>query len=316
MAGSLAAAVVLFALGVLLGRLTAPDAGDEAPATVAAPIAAAPTPTTLPATPASSVAPAPAAAGPAATPAGGSPPPAAARAAGRVVCLDPGHGGMDLGNVRLENDEVVLQEKDLTLQVALDLEQRLRQAGIEVVMTRRDDVRVNADNVDVNGDGEVGEETTTQLDDLQARIAICNLAAADLLVSVHFNSAENTALEGYEVWYTADRPFGERSERFARLMHDELAEEMAEAGYEAFSRGWADDTVEEGVVSTLRNYALTGPEVPGKINEPSAMPGAIVEALFLSNDEDYGFITSDGALDAITTAYEDAILAYFAEFPE
>ena len=116
------------------------------------------------------------------------------------------------------------------------------------------------------------------------------------------------------MWYTAEREFGDRSARFAQIMHDELGARMADAGYEAFSRGWADDTDEEAV-NTLRHYALTGPAVPGIIPEPSQMPGAIVEALFLSNDEDWAFLQTDGALEAIITAYENAIVQYFEEFP-
>jgi N-acetylmuramoyl-L-alanine amidase len=45
------------------------------------------------------------------------------------------------------------------------------------------------------------------------------------------------------------------------------------------------------------------------------MPGAVVEGLFLSNAEDAAFVVGDVAVDAIVTAYEQAILRYFAEFP-
>lgn len=301
--------VVLFGLGLLLGRLTADDGDDDgtaANAALAAPTATiavvAPTPTTAPPPPTATVA---------ATPPPPSQAPAVAADGAPIVCLDPGHGGEDLGNVRLEDGQIVVQEKDLVLDVGLALEERLTARGMEVVMTRREDVRVNAENADVNGDGEVGEETTTQRDDLQKRIKICNAAGADLLVSIHFNGAENLNLNGYEVWYTAGREFGDRSARFAQIMHDELGARMAEAGYEAFSRGWADDTDEE----TGLNYALTGPALPGIYPEPSQMPGAIVEALFLSYDDDWAFLQTEAALPAIITAYENAIVRYFEEFP-
>jgi N-acetylmuramoyl-L-alanine amidase len=38
-----------------------------------------------------------------------------ARDGRNIVCIDPGHGGEDLGNVRLENGRITLQEKDFTL---------------------------------------------------------------------------------------------------------------------------------------------------------------------------------------------------------
>ncbi len=108
------------------------------------------------------------------------------------------------------------------------LAERLREKGFEVVLTRETDTEVNPSNEDVNGDGTVAPEggpaRTEQIDDLQARVNICNLAAADLLVSVHYNGAENKFLSGYEVWFNDEREFSGRSEAFATFMHEALAE--------------------------------------------------------------------------------------------
>ena len=225
--------------------------------------------------------------------------------AGRIVCIDPGHGGADLGNVRVEDNQIVLREKDLTLEHALLLAERLRTHGIEVVMTRTTDTEVNPDNNDVNNDGTVaaagGEANSNQLDDLQARINICNQAGADLLVSVHYNGAENVFLQGYEVWYNGDRPFSDESARLATLMHTQLGIQYAAAGYDAFDKGIG-----------LEEHALTGPARPGEL-VPSEMPGIIVEGLFLSNDEDAAFVVTEAAAPAIVTAYEQALLDYFTE---
>ncbi len=87
----------------------------------------------------------------------------------------------------------MLQEKDLTLEHSLMLAERLREQGYEVVLTRETDTEVNPSNEDVNGDGVVappeGEARSSELDELQARVNICNLAGADLLISVHYNGA-------------------------------------------------------------------------------------------------------------------------------
>ncbi len=66
--------------------------------------------------------------------------------------------GIDLGNVRLENGQIVLQEKDFTLEHSLMLADRLRGHGFNVVMTRTADTEVNPDNIDVNNDGTVAAE--------------------------------------------------------------------------------------------------------------------------------------------------------------
>jgi N-acetylmuramoyl-L-alanine amidase len=289
----LAVATLLALLIVGLRLATGGRAPAPTPTPIPAPTAA-PTPTLQPPTP---------------TPIP-SPPVAATPqvAAGRpIVCLDPGHGGSDLGNVRVEDDKIVLQEKDLTLEVAKDLADRLRADNFNVVLTRTTDTEVNPHNDDVNGDGTVaptdGDAQTDQLDDLQARVNICNAANANLLVSIHFNSAENVHLAGYEVWYNDKRPFSDRSKSFATIVHDELGKAFAAAGYDANDRGIG-----------IEDHAVTGPARPGKL-VPSNMPGAVVEGLFLSNDGDAAFIQSGRAVDAIVSAYEHAIQRYFAEYP-
>jgi N-acetylmuramoyl-L-alanine amidase len=224
-----------------------------------------------------------------------------------IVCIDPGHGGIDLGNVLVRDNEIVLQEKDFTLDHSLMLAERLRQQGFETVLTRETDTEVNPANEDVNGDGVVadpgGPARTSQLDDLQARVNICNLASADLLVSIHYNGAENVFLQGYEVWYNGDRPFSGRSETFATLMHEALGNAYAEAGYDANDRGIGRDVL-----------VVIAPERPGEL-VPSEMPGAVVEGLFLSNEEDAAFIQTDSAAETIVGAYEEAINGYFDVYP-
>lgn len=224
-----------------------------------------------------------------------------------IVCLDPGHGGEDLGNVRVENGRIILQEKDFVLDHSLLLAERLREDGFEVVLTRETDTEVNPSNEDVNGDGVVADEggpaRTDQLDDLQARVNICNLAAADLLVSVHYNGAENEFLSGYEVWFNDERPFSGRSEAFATFMHESLGNAYANAGYDAVDRGIG-----------IEDHVVTGPERPGELI-PSEMPGAVVEGLFLSNEEDAEFIQSDSAEETLVGAYEEAINRYFGVYP-
>jgi N-acetylmuramoyl-L-alanine amidase len=224
-----------------------------------------------------------------------------------IVCIDPGHGGEDLGNVLVEDNRIVLQEKDFTLEHALMIAERLREQGFEVVLTRETDTEVNPSNEDVNGDGEIADEggpaRTTELDELQARVNICNLAAADLLVSVHYNGAENVFLQGYEVWYNGDRPFSGRSETFATLMYQALADAYAEAGYEAVAHGIG-----------LSDLVVIDAERPGELI-PSEMPGAVIEGLYLSNEEDAAFIQSDGADEALVGAYVEAIASYFGVYP-
>lgn len=247
-----------------------------------------------------------------------------------VVCIDVGHGGIDWGNVRLSEDEteILTYEKDLALAQSLDLEARLNSRGIGVVLTRRTDSEVNAANQDINGDGETGEdvdgdgkiepedgETVNNLDELQARVNICNDAGADLLMSVHVNGAANTFLNGYETWWVKDRPISDDSRRFAELVADAMGEAFEAVGFETTFRGAADDTqlyLPDEDQGTFDHYVMLSPDVPARNFVGSKMPGIMVEGLFLSNDDDYAFVTTDEGQEAIVSAYEQAIVEYFA----
>lgn len=91
----------------------------------------------------------------------------------RTICLDPGHGGRDPGNM-----EGRRREKDYTLLLARELAEQLRNAGFKVVSTRGDDRFV----------------------ELDARPAFANRHKADLLISLHFNSAAARSADGIEVF--------------------------------------------------------------------------------------------------------------------
>lgn len=270
---------------------------------------------------------------PSGSPGAGSVPavPTAALVAGQrapIVCLDPGHGGPDTGFTQFWSElGFALVEKNLVLEHAWDLEARLKQHGYTVVMTRRTDVAVNATGEDVNGDGKTGmddppgsnEHRYRNLDEFQARINICNEANADLLVSMHVNGFSHSGPRGYETWYTAEREFGEQNRQFATLAYNALKKRLAEIGYTvdpSVERGVNPDTASDvqSPTTIYRHFIMTGPEAPGVI-VPSAMPGAIVEALFVSNDVDAVVLASPSGRNAIVNAYEEAIVEYFALNP-
>lgn len=100
----------------------------------------------------------------------------------KVVCIDPGHGGKDPGAVRNG-----LQEKDITLAIALKLGNILEKHKIKVVYTR----------------------TTDKYLSLTERANISNRANADALVSIHTNSAANSSARGLEIWTSRGQTQGD-----------------------------------------------------------------------------------------------------------
>lgn len=92
-----------------------------------------------------------------------------------VVCIDPGHGGNDVGCVGLDNS----YEKDDTLKLAEYLAYSLEDEGVKVIRTRSTDVWVN----------------------LEDRPAYANEHKADLLISLHRNIySEDQSVSGFEAW--------------------------------------------------------------------------------------------------------------------
>jgi N-acetylmuramoyl-L-alanine amidase len=243
-----------------------------------------------------------------------------------VVCLDPGHGGEDRGFTRFfENDIPAMEESMLVLEHAWDLQARLEQRGYKVVMTRQTDTAVNIEGRDVNGDGRTAAHDAPRsnrnknLDELQARIDICNAANADLLVSMHVNGYSTGGPRGFETWFTRERQFGDRNAVFATLAYAHLKEQLTNVGYKLPAedeRGVLPDTTADVQMehSLFRHFIMTGPEVPGVV-KASKMPGAIVEALFVSNDGDAAVLSTPEGRNAIVTAYENAIVEYFERYP-
>lgn len=243
-----------------------------------------------------------------------------------IVCLDPGHGGPDRGFTRFFDDgSPQLEEANLVLQQAWDLEARLENRGYEVVMTRETDASTNPDGKDVNKDGRTaahdppGSDRNKTLDDIQARINICNAADADLLVSIHVNGYSTGKPRGFETWFTRERPFGDRSAEFATLAYAHLKEQFAKIGYVLPAdeeRGVLPDSTADVQREhpVFKHFIITGPEIPGVVT-PSKMPGAILESLFVSNEGDAAVLSSPEGENAIVTAYENAIVEYFEDYP-
>lgn len=108
---------------------------------------------------------------------------------GKVICIDPGHGGTDVGAVgRVGNKDVY--EKDITLSIALPLRDLLTKAGAKVVMTRSTDKDVYGPWAD-------------SVPELQARCDIANEAHANAFISIHIDSFANPSVDGTTAYYNA-----------------------------------------------------------------------------------------------------------------
>lgn len=94
----------------------------------------------------------------------------------KKIIIDAGHGGHDAGAV----GDNRLKEKDVVLDIALKLAERLERKDIEVILTRKDDTFIS----------------------LPDRVKIANKSNADLFVSIHANASpdRNPNAKGTEVY--------------------------------------------------------------------------------------------------------------------
>lgn len=92
---------------------------------------------------------------------------------GRKILLDPGHGGSDKGNNIGD-----IYEKDVNLIIAEEVEKKLKATGVEVILTRKEDINVPSTN----------------------RVNLINSTRPDVFISIHQNNIMFQSINGVEVY--------------------------------------------------------------------------------------------------------------------
>lgn len=116
-----------------------------------------------------------------------------------TVILDPGHGGIDAGKTAINGTE----EKDINLNIALKIKNKLKKEDIDVIMTREADERLGQ----------------TQKEDLKERVSLMNSKKPVLSVSIHQNSYHQENVSGAQVFYHSKSGEGERA---AGILQEQL----------------------------------------------------------------------------------------------
>jgi N-acetylmuramoyl-L-alanine amidase len=122
--------------------------------------------------------------------------------AGKVVVIDPGHGGTDAGNAQHG-----LVEAEVAQDLAARIEGRLTATGVTAYLTR----------------GRLGGQEPAPDD--ATRAATANSLGADLLISLHVDTCMSEAANGAATYFYGHRIHGTRSmigARFADLLQREL----------------------------------------------------------------------------------------------
>lgn len=192
---------------------------------------------------------------------------------GKIIYLDPGHGGPDGG---AEREGIV--EKDIALNVAKKVRDYLQGQGALVILTREKDEDLASP--------ETKGYSRRKVEDLKKRLKLINESDADLFLSIHLNSIPSTKWKGAQTFFS---PHYKENKRVAKFVQDELVYNLENTDRLAKAI--------DGIY--LINHAKK--------------PGALVEIGFLSNHEERNNLKSDEYQEKVAASIYKGILRYFTE---
>lgn len=202
------------------------------------------------------------------------------------VVIDPGHGGYDAGAVGIIEESVMTEETAVLLTEMLQSDGRFR-----VWLTR-----------------EKGSSAS-----LSDRCRTAKAHRADLMLSIHGNSAEDPSASGFECYPAPPgRTYHTESRRLAELISARIAEAgaslrgdhgiryayYAEDGTKFFTDG-SDDTIR-----SESSFAVV---------DSAGCPSVLAEQCFVTNEADTAAFGDDDGCTLAAKAYYLAILDYFGE---
>ncbi len=243
----------------------------------------------------------------------------------QTVFLDAGHGGIDPGGVGTTRSGATIEEATETLPVELAVMRLLRARGYRVVVSRTTATTVlRLGPADISG-GVLS--LTGAHDDVAARDVCANDAGARVLVGIYYDAGASPDNAGSLTAYDAARPFASASRRLATLVQRDVVSAMD-------ARGWSipDDGVQTdgslgsfvgtagdggiaGQAAAYHHLLLLGPADPGFFATPSAMPGAVIEPLYLTDPYEGSIAASPLGQQAIAGGIATAVEQYLGPIP-
>jgi N-acetylmuramoyl-L-alanine amidase len=199
-----------------------------------------------------------------------------------MVVIDPGHGGVDPG-ARTPRQ---VEEKHLTLDLALRVRIRLQACGVESRLTRDRDVALTLDD----------------------RCELATRAGAALFVSIHLNASRDPAISGVETFIVPAAGFPPTAEagavrQTARPVvcpgnrHDQANLLLAHYVHRGLlaQTGAGDRGIRRARFFVIRN---------------AQCPAALVECGFLSNPQEAGRLSSEPYRATVADGLTRGILTY------
>lgn len=205
---------------------------------------------------------------------------------GMTICLDPGHGGNDSGATAFG-----AKESDLTLKIAQYCKEELSKYDVNVVMTRTTDTRL--------------DEVAAM--DLKKRVEVAKEAGASYFISIHINSALNSAAKGAEVYYpntSGNKNLSSNGQNLAKAIQSQLA------ALGLYDRGIKIRNYTDGTTSSNPNSSDQDYYGVIRYAKQANITGLIVEHCFISNKDEFDkYLGSNAKLQQLGIADAKGIVS-------
>jgi N-acetylmuramoyl-L-alanine amidase len=226
----------------------------------------------------------------------------------KLICLDPGHGGIDPGATGVSG----VLEKDIVLAAAQEFAQTLRRTGrYQVVMTRDSDVFLS----------------------LKARVAFCRGVSADLMISVHADSAGNIAgARGATIYTLSEKASDQEADALAQSENKSDLIAGVDIGQEddVVSSILIDMAQRDTKVNSIRFAKALAPELEKtgrtmskshkfagfRVLKAPDVPSVLLEMGYLTNADEEVQLRSETWRRQLAQAMLRALDGYFAAAPK
>jgi N-acetylmuramoyl-L-alanine amidase len=193
----------------------------------------------------------------------------------RTVILDAGHGGEDPGAV---SDYSGLKEKDVNLNIVMQLKKLMEKDNYKVILTREADRLVYST--------ESSNIIQKRREDLTRRKGIMDDSGADLVVSVHLNKFPQSQYHGAQVFYP---PKSDLSKKLADEIQNAIRLNVDNANDRVA-------LVKKDPIIILKNLKTTT---------------VVVECGFLSNSDEEKKLSTEDYQNKLVAAIKTGIDSYY-----
>lgn len=180
----------------------------------------------------------------------------------------PAHGGVDPGSIYKN-----IYEKDINLNISLNLKDKLEEKGAIVFLTRSDDYDLSVTNT-----------INRKRSDLSRRANAINKSECDMYLSIHLNSESTGTWRGPQLFYD---DVNEANKDIATVIQKHLSK----------------------LFGTNRKIKLVNDLY---LEKRVKVPGVLIEVGFLSNSNDRYLLRQDSFIDKVTNSITDALFEYFS----